>query len=92
MTSAKTGAGGLQSSLGMNLMPPPRESLSYVEKAAILDETIARERATEKRLARESARTGTFHVNPYNRGDLLPYAVHIKCNVKCQNNSRKVAQ
>ena len=71
MTSAKTGAGGLQSSLGMNLMPPPRESLSYVEKAAILDETIARERATEKRLARESARTGAFHVNPYNRGDPL---------------------
>ena len=65
--------GGIPASLGvgdgMNLMPPPRECLSYVEKAAVLDETIARERTTEKRLARESAINGAFHVNPYNRGD-----------------------
>ena len=55
---------------GLSLVPPPpRESLSYVERAAVLEETIARERATERRLARDSARRGSFHVNPYNRGD-----------------------
>ena len=80
MASGKTG--GIQSSLGivdgMNLMPPPRECLSYVEKAAILEETIARERTTEKRLARESSSNGAFHVNPYNRGDHFSlWSIHV---------------
>ena len=84
MASGKTG--GVPASLGvgdgMNLMPPPQKYLSYVEKAAILDETIARESTSEKRLARESARNGAFHINPYNRGDPL-HAVNIK--MKCFN-------